>query len=101
MADFTVKQGDLEPPVTRTLGVDLTSASVIFRMAPCLTRLETFSRAATVVTALTGAVSYTWQAGDTDIAGVFYGEFVIVRTGPRNQTIPASGYLTIEVQPRL
>lgn len=101
MADFTLKQGDLEPAVSKVLGLDLTGASVVFRMAPTLTRVETFSRAAVIVDVPTGAVKYVWQAGDTDVPGVFYGEFCIAFAGPRPQTVPGSGYLTIEVQPRL
>lgn len=106
MADFNLKQGDLEPAVQISLvdsagvPVDVTTAtSVRFRMGETLTRVELFSRDATIDDPLLGQLTYVWQTGDTATAGVFYGEFVVEWPGDRPQTYPADGYLTITVQP--
>lgn len=108
MTDFVLKQGDLEPPVLFTLltsaGVPVnvtTATSIKFAMAPVATRVELFSRNATVVSAALGQLSYIWQLGDTLIAGVYYGEFAVEWPGPRDQTFPSSGYLTISIEPKL
>jgi hypothetical protein len=106
-ADILMKQGDLQPPLSVSLTddtgnvVDVTTAlSVKFRMAPSITHVELFSRDATIDDGANGQFSYLWQAGDTDTAGTFYGEFVVTwSTGP--QTFPVSGYLTIVIEPKL
>lgn len=108
MADFELKQGDLEPPVSITLvdstgaAVDVTTAvSIKFKLAPVNTRVEMFSRDATIDLAAGGQFSYIWQAGDTAIPDVYYGEFTIEWPGPRDQTFPSAGYLTIAIEPKL
>lgn len=108
MADFDLKVGDLEPPVMVTLidttgvPVDLSTAlSVVFKMAPTDTRVELFARAASIDSAPDGELSYIWQAGDTDIADVYYCEFTVAWPGPRDQTFPSEGYLTVSIEPTL
>ncbi len=104
MADYTLKQGDLEPAVTGFLidstGLPVnvaTATSVTFRMMSVLTHTEAFSRPATVDDAVGGELSYAWQAGDTDLAGVYYAEFVVTWPSARPQTYPPDGYLTVAI----
>lgn len=108
MADFVLKVGDLEPPVSIQLmdtsgtPVDVTTAtSVKFRIASVDTRVELFSRDVVVDAPTLGEFSYIWQAGDTDVAGTFYGEFVVEWPSDRPQTFPTSGYITISIEPKL
>lgn len=102
MADFYIVQGDTAPVLTATLlapipptgvgapagpnqvvlaqvagGVDLTGASVLFHMATQRGRNK-INRAATIDTAASGWVHYTWQTGDTSNAGALWlAQFVV------------------------
>lgn len=108
MADLTLKVGDLEPElavvlVSATGGmVDLSTGvdSVKFRFGT-VDRVEVFERDAIVTNALLGKLSYVWQAGDTDVAGVYLAEFVVAWTTARPQTYPPTGYLIIVIEPKL
>lgn len=101
MANLVIKQGDLEPAFTKTLGVDITGAdSVTIRLAT-IAGVEVFVRDVTVVDATTGAVSYTWQAGDTDTAGGYYAEVAVDMVADRPQSYPADGYYSIIIEPKL
>lgn len=108
VTSLQLKQGDLEPPATASImdvtgaAVDLTTATgVQFRLSDTLTRTEVFVRSAAVDDANSGQVSYHWQAGDTDLSGVYYAEFVVTWPGARSQTYPADGYLVVDVEPKL
>jgi len=107
MADYTLKQGDLEPSVTgflvdsTGLPVNLaTATNVAFRMMGVLNHVEAFSRPAVIDDAVGGELSYPWQPGDTDLPGVFYAEFVVTWPIGRPQTYPPGGYLTIAINPK-
>jgi hypothetical protein len=109
MANLTlvpIKQGDLEPLIAVTLQysdgtpVVLSGATVQFRFST-YTRTELFVRDAIIDDINTGDVSYAWQAGDTDLAGVFLAEFVVDWPSDRPQTYPNSGYLIQVIEPKL
>jgi hypothetical protein len=98
MADtFFLKKGDRLPDLTATLQtvdgepVNLGTATVLFRMRlASATSGYKVSAAATVLDAAEGRVSYSWQAADTDTAGIYYGEFVCTFPGGV-QTVPNGG----------
>lgn len=97
---FYVQQGDRLPSVTATLQtesgpVDLTGASVSFRWGKPGEAEN--ARVATIVSAEEGSVSYSWQAGETDDAGVFRVRWVITFGDGRNQTIPGYGFDSLVV----
>ena len=107
MADITLKAGDLEPPITATItgsdgaGVNLSTAtSVAFRIMNAMTGIEVFSRACTVDNAATGLVHYDWVSGDTDVYGLYLGEFVVTWPTARPQTYPSKSYLLISIEPK-
>ena len=87
-----LKQGDTFPPlraeVTDSEGnpIALTDASVLFVMAPSTGGAPIVSAPAQV----TGEneVTYQWAEGDTDVAGKFYGEFVVTLPSGRILTAP-------------
>ncbi len=97
MSSFIIKQGDLRPDLQVTLfdengaAEDLTGETVKFRWQ----RKDKVGAAkiadATVVDALKGIVKYVWVAGDTDIAGLYRAEWVMLEAG-KTKTYPASGY---------
>jgi len=94
MADFYIKQGDTRPAIKAQLyndssEVDLTGATVRFIMGGVV------DAAATVTSALTGAVQYQWETADTVDAGSFEGEFEVTFSDGRIETYPNNGYLDI------
>ena len=107
MADFTIKKGDLLPELEATLkdgsdtAIDLTGrggATVRFHMRATGTLTTKVDAAATIVTAASGEVKYTWVAADTDTAGTYFGEFEITWvTGSKLQRVPNDGHIEILV----
>lgn len=79
MADFTMRAGDTAPLLTATLlGADgnpanLTGATVKFHLRAKNSATAIVNAVATVVSAIAGSVSYSWQAADTASAGDYWG----------------------------
>jgi hypothetical protein len=48
-----------------------------------------------------GVVVYAWSPGDTDTTGEFQAEFRVTWPSARQQTFPASSYLTVVIQKEL
>lgn len=98
---FYIKRGDTSPSLRYTLDpatVDLTGASVQFQW-----RLRggatVNSRAATIVTATgTPEVQHTWAAGDTDVAGLYEGEFRVTFAGGAVETFPNVGFIDLRIE---
>ncbi len=92
MADFVMKQGDLEPSLFATIvdspGVPapLATASTIQLRFATATLVELWVRDVDVDDADAGEVSYTWQDD---------------WSGSRLQTYPPRGYLVIVIAPKL
>lgn len=102
------KQGDLQPPLEDVLtdgaGVvmNLTGATVIFAMALDVDRVVLVGGAATVVGAATdGRVRYAWQVGDTDVPGVYLGEWHVDYGSGNVVRVPNAGYATVLVTARV
>lgn len=98
---FTIKRGDTSPALRYALdpaSVDLTGATVVFQWR--LWKSATAqSRAATIVTATgTPTVQHTWQAGDTDVAGIYEGEFRVTYAGGAIETFPNAGFIGIRIE---
>lgn len=104
-----VKQGDLLPTVVGTCldaagaAADLTLASAVtFRMTPERPGLAPDISADAVVVAdpAGGVVEYVWQAGDTDVCGLYRAEFGVEYMDGSSETFPTDGYVPVEIQPR-
>ena len=106
MADFVMKEGDLAPSLTAALRdhddqpVNLTGATVTFRMRRRNATANVVDAAATVVTAASGTVRYDWVAGDTDVAGLYDGEFVAELPSGR-ETFPNDRFISIKIHATL
>lgn len=104
MTDLNIKQGDTEPILEATLqrngsAYDLTQVSnptVTFRMGST-NDPPIVENTATIVDAANGEVQYEWTSGDTDTAGVFKSEFVVVGDSIET-TFPSDGYFVIYIQ---
>jgi hypothetical protein len=105
MVDIYIKQGDTAPIVeavlldANQLPVDLSGATVVFRMASRPGVAPIVDETATIVDAGAGRVSYAWAAGDTDEPGTYLAEFVV--TSSEQQTFPNMRYLVVEIKPNL
>ncbi len=95
---ITIKQYDTWPVISQNTDLDLFGAVVTFlmrRRGPS-GELTVFEDAEVG----DGKVFYTWQDGDTDIPGFYYGEFKIEL--PDGQiTTPSDTYLQIKIVPVL
>jgi hypothetical protein len=98
-----IKQNDTSPALTGQLfnpdgsNPNLAGSTVKFIMRPAAGGSAKVDASATVVTASTGNVKYSWIAADTDTVGSFEGEFEVTFSGGAVQTYPNKGYLKIEV----
>lgn len=97
---FFIKRGDTSPSLRYALEpatVDLTGASVQFQWRK--RGSETFNaRAASIVTATgTPTVQHTWQAGDTDTAGLFQGEFRVTFADGSIESFPNVDFIEIRI----
>lgn len=107
MADFSIKQDDTKPTITATLtngagtAIDLTGATVKFRMRETGSTALKVDAAATIVSAAAGTVSYQWVSGDTDTAGRYLAEWEITFAGGARQTVPSNRFNVISVESRL
>jgi len=103
MATFNMKKGDRLPILRAQLldsedvPIDLTGASVQFRMRPRSGGALKVNAAATVVDAPAGIVEYAWAALNVDTEGLFVGEFAVTLVG-LIQTVPSSGVVLIVIE---
>lgn len=101
-----MKKGDRLPLLRASLtgadgvALNLTAASVVFRMRPRGGSALKVNSSATVVDAVNGVVQYGWGATDTDTEGLYDGEFVVT-VGGLVETVPSSGYVLVSVEPPL
>lgn len=109
MNQFEIKAGDTLPALETVLldgdGVpfDLTSASgVRLNMV-----LESHPRTVVLTAAVctfaadtTGAVGYDWQVGDTDVAGTYNIEWVVLFASGDETTVPSKGFDKVLISPR-
>lgn len=103
---LSMKVGD-RAPLLRAMLVDdagnpvnLTGATVTFRMKSRSGGSLKVNAAASVVDAVNGVAQYTWAATDTDTAGYYRAEFGVSFGGPM-ETVPASGTMTVVLTPPL
>lgn len=109
--EFEIKVGNTLPVLATTLQtgatrtpepIDLTSAiSVGLTMAlhehPKTKVIDMGS--ADFVADATGTVSYPWQPGDTDLAGLYDIEWTIVFPGGNVMTVPSCGFDKVRINP--
>lgn len=104
MADITIKKDDTRPVVQRYLiqNIDGATSPITLTTASAVTfimKKETnvVSGAASIVNAASACVAYKWQTGDTATAVVYDAEWEIAWADGGYETVPNSGYFSIEV----
>lgn len=95
---LNMKRGDTAPPITATLevggtAVDLEGATVRFHMRDSSQQVVVDAAANNDQVSdgsdgTLGMVSYDWIAGDTDIAGMFEGEWEVTFADSSIRTFP-------------
>jgi hypothetical protein len=102
---FTIKKGDTHTPFTDTLTdingsiVNLTTAtSVQFVMRAQTSALPKVQATGTITGAASGAVSYTFTAQDTNIAGRFDAEWLVTWNDGTVQRYPQRGYRSVSIE---
>lgn len=104
---FVIKRNDLGPDLGITIeapagtAVDLTGTTVRFHMKLPGASSAKVDAAANIDSATDGEVSYTWQSGDTDTAGLYLAEFEVTFAGSVVRTFPVDDYLYVNVLPDL
>lgn len=93
--EFTIRQNDTSEALSAVLNdsvntvFSLAGCVIVFSMRSFITGLVKISRASvTIVNPTTRTVKYIWAAGDTSIAGEFYGEFEVTFTDGKVLTFP-------------
>jgi len=100
--ELTFKRNDVPPPSVFQLlysdgtVIDLTSCTVMFNLR-LQNSLLFISRAAAVIDALEGMVSFAWQTGDFALSGTYQGEFEVTFPGGATRTVPSDSYIVITV----
>lgn len=90
---FKIKVGDRAPSLHLQLGpdsVDITAKSVLVSMKNLETGVAVFTGRSTNIISPVGpaVVGYLWQAGDTDIAGMYSIEAYILHPGNIKESFP-------------
>lgn len=106
---FNIKQNDTSPILAKELldalqqQIPLTgSETVVFSMrvaGPDVTAMKINRRPSSIQ--LPNIVIHTWQAGDTNTPGHYWGEFEVTYGDGTIETFPNSGYLDILIDPQL
>ena len=107
MEIFYIKQGDTSPALRATLNdpagvaVDLSGAAVVFSMKTVSGTLLVDRQTCSIITAASGIVEYSWQAGDTDVSGQHLSEFEVTFADSSVETFPNFDYLRIKISKEL
>lgn len=102
----TIKAGDTIRSLVASLEVDgeppdLRNARVAFAMRKRSDGAPTIRCGARILDESSGDVEVDWLPGQTSEAGEYDAEFVVTLASGHEVTIPAEGYLTVRILPRL
>jgi hypothetical protein len=105
---FIIKRGDTAPSLIATIydkgclgqsgRFNLSGAtSVSFSMTNQNGALIISSNIAQIVSASNGIIQYSWQEGDTEQEGNYYGEFEIIFGDGKKMSLPREGFINIKI----
>jgi len=104
--DFYIKQNDSSPIIRAKLRgagnapLNLSAATVNFRMQKSSGE-NVVQGAAEIFDPSEGTVQYTWQSGDTSVAGVYLAEFEVTYADGKVESFPNVGYMQVNIKPEL
>ena len=102
MIDFYLKKGDVLPVIRMELqdsnsnAVNLSGAAVAFNYK-LRTSGTIINRSSSVESDISGICQYTWVTGDTQVPGVYMGEFVVSFSNGKQMTFPPGNPIIFEV----
>lgn len=105
--DFGIKQNDTKEVIQITCtdssgaAVNVTGASISFKMKKPGSSTLKVNAAGAIVTAASGIIKYVWATGDTDTAGEYEAEFQVTFSDSSIQTFPNGGNLSIYIYPQV
>ena len=100
---FFIKQNDTSPILQANLkdgnnaAVDVSGASIAFKMRPVSSSVATVNSAAAIIDGPAGSVKYEWQGSDTATAGSYFAEFQVTFSGGKIETFPNGDYIQITI----
>lgn len=109
METFYIKQGDLWPPLEANLK-QANGEPIPLQETDEVNFIMTFKNKRTsvviegeveVIDYTTAHVKYEWNTGDTDVAGVYQGEFKVMLNGEKLVSIPNNKYFDIIIDNKL
>ena len=101
---FRIKTNDTSPKLSVTLTdalgtpIGLAGCAARFHMKAFGASSLKIDAEASIEDAVNGIVEYSWQAGDTDTAGTYYGEIEVTYGDNTVETFPNNGYFTIIIK---
>ena len=106
---FHIKQGDLWPPLEAWLlqangePIPLQPSDVVLFIMTTLNRRNTqvIQSPVNIIDHEEAHIKYNWQAGDTEHAGSFQGEFHILMDGYKPVTVPNNQYFSVIIEHKL
>lgn len=99
---ITIKQGDTYPPLRAYLQmvtgkpIRLADATVrlIVKDANNVNRID---RSVSIVDEEKGYIEYRWRITDTNVPGIYKGEFEVTQQDGSIVTVPNDGYFTVNI----
>ena len=109
MDTFYIKQGDLWPPLEANLkqangeAIPLQQSDTVQLILTLKNKrsLAILMENVDIVNHETAHVKYEWVDGDTDNAGEYQGEFIVLLDGIRPLKIPNNGYFDVIIDHKL
>jgi hypothetical protein len=101
---FRIKTNDTSPKLSVTLTdalgnyIGLAGCSARFHMKAFGASSLKIDAVADIEDDINGIVEYSWQAGDTDTAGTYYGEIEVTYGDATVETFPNNGYFTVIIK---
>ena len=101
---FRIKTNDTSPKLSVTLTdalgtpIGLAGCSARFHMKAFGASSLKVDAVADIYDEDSGIVEYSWQVGDTDTAGTYYGEIEVTYGDATVETFPNNGYFTIIIK---
>jgi hypothetical protein len=101
---FRIKTNDTSPKLSVTLTdalgtpIGLAGCAARFHMKAFGASSLKIDAVADIEDVVNGIVEYSWQAGDTDTAGTYYGEIEVTYGDDTVETFPNNGYFTIIIK---
>ena len=101
---FRIKTNDTSPKLSVTLTdalgtpIGLAGCSARFHMKAFGASSLKIDAVADIEDVVNGIVEYSWQAGDTDTAGTYYGEIEVTYGDATVETFPNNGYFTVIIK---